>query len=73
MLVLMGECTQVLNESVILVYTSTDRYSRKILWFKLSATNHDPKVIARYYLEAVEEAKGTTWTSQYGLWHHAFQ
>ena len=34
-------------------------FSRKVIWFKLASTNHDPKVIARYYLEAVEKVKGT--------------
>ena len=28
------------------------------MWFKLGPTNHDPKVIARNYLEAVEKANG---------------
>lgn len=39
------------------------RFSRKIIWLKLSTSNHDPRIIARYYLESVEKAKGinTCW------------
>ena len=33
-------------------------FSRKLIWLRLSATNRDPKVVARYYLEAVEDTKG---------------
>lgn len=33
-------------------------YSRKLIWFKVGPTNNNPKVIARYYLEAVERLKG---------------
>lgn len=34
------------------------RFSRKILWLKLSSTNSDPKIISRYYLETVETVGG---------------
>ena len=33
-------------------------FSCKILWLKLSPTNHDPKVIARYYVELLEQLSG---------------
>lgn len=33
-------------------------FSRKVLWLKVSSTNRDPMVIARYYLECVENAAG---------------
>lgn len=28
------------------------------MWLKVVPTNHDPKVIARYYLECVESCRG---------------
>ncbi|XP_065901982.1 uncharacterized protein [Dysidea avara] len=40
------------------IHGCIDGYSRKIVWLHLSPTNHDPKVIARYYLECVESARG---------------
>ena len=30
------------------------------MWLKLSSTDHNPAVIARYYLESVENAGGNT-------------
>ena len=44
------------NISFGIVYSIS--FSRKILWLHLSPTNHNPKVIARFYLEAVEEIAG---------------
>ena len=29
-----------------------------VLWMKVAPTNHNPEVIARYYLEIVEEVGG---------------
>lgn len=36
-------------------------YNKKVLWLKVSTTNSDSKVVARYYLEAVENAKGAVY------------
>ena len=44
------------------MYLSIFRYSRKLLWLKLSSTNHDPLVVARYYLESIEEVAGIAGT-----------
>ena len=41
-----------------IVYNYWYSFSRKVLWLKCSSTNHDPKVIARYYLECVEQVGG---------------
>ena len=34
------------------------RYSRKILWLKVTPTNNNPKVILRFYLDTVGELEG---------------
>lgn len=34
------------------------RFSRKVMWLKLSTTNRDPAVILDYYLECVSNTKG---------------
>ncbi|KAK3600724.1 hypothetical protein CHS0354_027218 [Potamilus streckersoni] len=36
----------------------TDGYSRKLIWLKVGRSNSDPKVIAKYFLAAVEEYGG---------------
>ena len=38
--------------------TSFCRFSRKLLWLKLSPTTHNPNVILKYYLETVEKIGG---------------
>lgn len=40
------------------------RCSRKILWLRVSPSNHDPKVIARFFLECVEEVGGMSALNQ---------
>ena len=34
------------------------RFSRRIMWLKVSTTNHDPAVILTYYLECVQKING---------------
>ena len=36
------------------------RYSRKILWLKVTPTNHNPRVIVKYFLDTVGEIGGVT-------------
>lgn len=37
---------------------SHNSFSRRILWLKVGSSNHDPHVIARYYLEYCEQVAG---------------
>ncbi|KAH3828422.1 hypothetical protein DPMN_130382 [Dreissena polymorpha] len=34
------------------IHGAIDGFSRKIIWLEVSDTNNDPKLIARYYLDA---------------------
>ena len=44
---------------VICTYPDTlNRYSRRIMWLKTCVTNNNPKVVAFYYLRAVEQIQG---------------
>ena len=36
------------------------RFSRKIIWLRVSPTDHDPKVVAKFYLQSLEEVAGNT-------------
>jgi len=40
------------------IHGCIDGYSRRIIWLKVAPTNKDPKIIASYYLKAVEELNG---------------
>ena len=53
MVVLMGKLN--LHELNSLAF---NRYSRKILWFHLTPTNHDPGVINHYFITCVEQSGG---------------
>ena len=35
------------------------RYSRRVIWMEVAATNNDPGVIAGYFVKAVERSGGT--------------
>lgn len=35
------------------------RFSRRILWLRVARTNNNPKVVASYFLDYVEEIAGT--------------
>ena len=50
------------------IITYDTRFSRKVIWFTLASTNNDPRVISRYYLEAIEKINGMVLvrTDQYG-------
>jgi len=39
------------------VYGCMDTASRKLLWLKVWVSNHDPKLIGRWYLEHLYETK----------------
>uniref|UniRef100_A0A1X7VU93 Integrase core domain-containing protein n=1 Tax=Amphimedon queenslandica TaxID=400682 RepID=A0A1X7VU93_AMPQE len=42
----------------IAIHGCIDGFSRIIIWLRASPTNNNPKVVARFYLEALEEIAG---------------
>ena len=44
-------------ENSLAVYGCMDTASRKLLWLKVWVSNHDPKLIGRWYLEHLYETK----------------
>lgn len=44
------------SEALSILYNQ--RYSRKILWLEMTPTNHDSKVVSRFFLEAIEKNEG---------------
>ena len=42
--------------------TLMHRYSRRIMWLRVAQSNNDPRIIADYYLDCVEEVKGVYMT-----------
>lgn len=58
-LVLAITCEYILHALVHkLSIHQTSRHSRKLLWLRITPTNNDPKVIVKYYLDAVGEFEG---------------
>ena len=41
-----------------LIHGAVDGYSRTVLWLYVDTTNNDPKIIARYFVDCVEEVGG---------------
>jgi hypothetical protein len=42
----------------ICIHGCVDGFSRKIIWLKVTPTNHNPRVILRFFLDAVKENSG---------------
>ena len=40
------------------LWCTSHSFSRKILWLRVSPTNHNPRVIVRFFLECVEKLAG---------------
>lgn len=60
MVALMGMYVPILRSCNCSIYCyNITSFSRKMLWLKLSSSNRDPRVIARYYLESIENVAGS--------------
>jgi hypothetical protein len=51
----------------LLMHGCIDVWSRYVIWLKVHVTNHDPRVIARYYLDAVKKIGGMRVDSQFHM------
>ena len=40
------------------IHGAVDGYSHRVMWLYVDTTNNDPKVMARYFVDCVEEVKG---------------
>jgi len=50
--------TRYYKEMCVIHYCVNYRFSRRIMWLRITPTNHDPQVILRFFLEGVEEING---------------
>ena len=41
------------------IHGSIDRYSRRVMWLDVGPSNNDPRIIAQYYTECVQQIGGT--------------
>ena len=41
------------------IHGAVDGYSRRVMWLKVGQSNNDPRVIAKYYIDCVQEIGGT--------------
>ena len=64
----------IINDEIIIVckFCFLSRFSRKLLWLKVSSTNNDPQVIASYYLECVSNLKGEFILRRFKSWISIF-
>ena len=40
------------------IHECIDGYSRKVLWLEVSSSNRNPRIVAKFYMDAVPELKG---------------
>lgn len=46
------------NRTLLSVFCSLHRFSRKILWLRVAASNNNPRYISSYYIQCVCEIEG---------------